>query len=178
LKECSRCQDIVQTLLTFSRTGASPFQPVDLNNVVTSSIRLLDHKIKKMSKLHTRLELDGSLPMLQGDEAQLKQVVLNLITNALDAMQMEGTLCIKTATKNEDTVCLCVEDSGCGIPEDHKAKLFEPFFTTKPVGKGIGIGLSTCFSIVQKHAGEISVSSTEGRGSTFRVCLPIHHSGD
>jgi signal transduction histidine kinase len=98
-------------------------------------------------------------------------VIINLLTNAFDATDAGGTILIKTLTEDH-SVALVITDTGCGIPLEVQGKLFEPFFTTKPVGKGIGIGLSTCYSIVNNHHGEISVTSAVGKGSTFRVSLP------
>ena len=107
-----------------------------------------------------------------GDESQLKQVIINLLTNALDATSNGGRILITTRADETGGVTLVIEDSGCGIPLEVQDKLFEPFFTTKPVGKGIGIGLSTCYSIVKNHHGEITVTSAVGLGSAFRVALP------
>ena len=109
-----------------------------------------------------------------GDEHQIKQVMLNLLINAMDAITGPGHIIITTFQSSPDAVCLSVEDSGCGIPPEHMDKLFEPFFTTKRSGKGIGIGLSTCMSIVQKHLGEITVKSEPDKGATFTVKLPVN----
>ncbi|HKI81819.1 MAG TPA: ATP-binding protein, partial [Pseudodesulfovibrio sp.] len=122
------------------------------------------------------MSLAETLPMIYGDEAQLKQVALNLLTNAVDAIGDEGELCVST-TLHKDGVRMAVSDTGCGIPEKNLDKLFEPFFTTKPVGKGIGIGLATCYHIVQDHGGEITVNSELGTGTCFSVTLPIGKRG-
>jgi len=172
LKECSRCQTIVQTLLTFSRPVVAPFSPVSLNRVVDDTIRILQHHFRKHPGLKLSVALAEVLPMIYGDEAQLKQVALNLLTNAVDAIGDEGRLSVATALF-EGGVRLVVSDTGCGIQEKHLDKLFEPFFTTKPVGKGIGIGLSTCYHIVQQHGGEIAVNSDYGSGTCFVVTLPL-----
>lgn len=171
LKECRRCQEIVQSLLTFGRLKSSDFAPVDLNVLVADTLKLLKNHLKQYPKDLIRLELDGLLPRVEGNESQLKQVILNLLFNALDAVKGNGSVRLRTVSKKE-WVGLSVEDTGCGIPAEHMNKLFEPFFTTKPVGKGIGIGLSTCYNIVHNHGGEIIVCSEEGKGSTFLVRLP------
>jgi signal transduction histidine kinase len=176
LKECSRCQTIVQTLLTFSRPVVADFMPVSLNRVVDDTIRILQHHFKKHPGLRVSVSLGEVLPMIYGDEAQLKQVALNLLTNAVDAIGTEGELSVVT-TLYEGGVRLVVSDTGCGIPEKNLDKLFEPFFTTKPVGKGIGIGLATCYHIVRDHGGEISVSSELGSGTCFLVTLPLGQRG-
>lgn len=173
LKECHRCQGIIQTLLSFSRLNSAPFSALDINKVITDTLRLVDHHLRQRQGLSIQLQLDERLPLIFGDESQLKQVVLNLLVNALDAIQGRGIITICTFHSN-NMVCLSVEDTGCGIAPEHLDKLFEPFFTTKGVGKGIGIGLSTCYNIVQEHGGEISVSSELGKGSTFSVYLPLY----
>ncbi|GFM38052.1 two-component system sensor histidine kinase NtrB [Desulfovibrio psychrotolerans] len=173
LKECQRCQAIVQTLLTFSRPTKAAFQPVDINSVVEDTVRILQHHFKKRPGLTVVLQLQRGLPHIIGDEAQLKQVALNLLTNAVDAIEDNGTVTVTTDHAPETQgVRLMVQDTGCGIPEDKLNKLFEPFFTTKPVGKGIGIGLATCYSIVQEHEGDISITSALGEGTCFTVTLP------
>jgi PAS domain S-box-containing protein len=172
LKECQRCQEIVRTLLTFSRGACADFAPMNLNALVENTVKLLRHHLKQHPQDTIRLELDASLPTLYGDASQIKQVILNLLMNALDAVHAKGIISLRTFTEGEDAVVLEVEDTGCGIPPEDLDKLFEPFFTTKPVGQGIGIGLSTCYNIVQKHGGEILVRSAPGEGSVFQVRLP------
>ncbi|SDK37531.1 hypothetical protein SAMN05660337_0255 [Maridesulfovibrio ferrireducens] len=172
LKECLRCQDIVKTLLSFSRPIAADFLPVDFNQVAKDTLRLLDHQFRKRKNIHLIIELTSPLSHIYGDEAQLKQVILNLMTNAIDAVGESGEIHVKTFTENNQ-VGLKVSDSGCGIPPENKDMLFEPFFTTKSVGHGIGIGLSTCYNIVSEHKGEIIVDSSPGKGSCFTVLLPI-----
>jgi len=171
IKECLRCRDIVQTLLTFSRPTAASLGQVDLNSCVTDTLFILKHHFKEQHDLTVLTELQENLPAILGDESQLKQVIINLLTNAFDATEVGGRILIKTQTE-ENNVTLIIEDNGCGIPLEARDKLFEPFFTTKPVGKGIGIGLSTCYSIVNNHHGEISVTSAVGKGSSFKVSLP------
>ncbi len=174
LQECNRCQEIVQTLLTFSRPMSAAFTHLSLNKVVRDTLRLLHHQLRKRLAVDLRVNLNPGLPLIVGDEAQLKQVTLNLLTNALDAVGEKGTISVNTAFEGDSHICISVCDTGCGIPKEHLDMLFEPFFTTKPVGKGIGIGLSTCFNIVRDHGGEIFVkSSTPGKGSNFTVKLPV-----
>jgi signal transduction histidine kinase len=176
LLECRRCQDIVTTLLTFSRQKTVIFSPVSLNAVVEDTLKLLRSHLKQrnQAKITVRVDLCEHLPMVTGDEHQIKQVMLNLLVNAMDAITGPGRIIITTFQSTPDMVCLSVEDSGCGIPPEHMDKLFEPFFTTKRAGKGIGIGLSTCMSIVQKHHGDITAKSQPGQGSAFTVKLPVN----
>lgn len=172
IKECLRCRDIVQTLLTFSRPTAASLGQVDLNQCVADTLFILKHHFKEHRDLSVLTELQENLPPILGDESQLKQVIINLLTNAFDATDSGGRILIRTGTEKDNRVTLVIEDNGCGIPLEAQDKLFEPFFTTKPVGKGIGIGLSTCYSIVSNHGGEISVTSAVGKGSSFKVALP------
>ncbi len=176
LMECRRCQDIVTTLLTFSRHKTVSFSPVSLNAVVGDTLKLLRSHLKQrnQAKISVHVDLCKGLPKVSGDEHQIKQVMLNLLVNAMDAISGPGRITITTFQSEAGSVCLSVEDSGCGIPAENMDKLFEPFFTTKRSGKGIGIGLSTCMSIVQKHRGDILVRSTPGQGATFTVKLPVN----
>ncbi len=176
LQECRRCQDIVTTLLTFSRHKTVSFSPVSLNAVVEDTLKLLRSHLKQrnQAKITVRTELCENLPPISGDEHQIKQVMLNLLINAMDAIPGPGRIVITTFQSSSGATCLSVADSGCGIKPEHLDKLFEPFFTTKRAGKGIGIGLSTCMSIVAKHHGEITVKSEPGQGATFTVKFPLN----
>ncbi len=172
IKECLRCRDIVRTLLTFSRPTTASLRLVDLNCCIEETLFILKHHLKEQHNINVTTDLTRDLPFILGDESQLKQVIINLLTNALDATGGGGTILIQTFIDEGEIIGLVVKDSGCGIPIAIQKKLFEPFFTTKAVGKGIGIGLSTCYTIVKNHGGEIAVSSVEGEGSTFTIRIP------
>ncbi|EGY27332.1 his Kinase A domain protein [Desulfovibrio sp. A2] len=220
LGECGRCQEIVHSLLTFSRPHSSEFTPVNLNVVVGDTLKLLHNHLKQPKYRRVRIDarLCPTAPVVLGCEAQLKQVMLNLLVNALDAVDAGdarngrgglggdcgggcggdcGGQCgaedggedrarngaeredggaaniIVTPFRDERHAGFSVRDTGSGIPPEHLDSLFEPFFTTKPVGRGIGIGLSTCYTIVTEHGGDIRVESRVGEGSTFTVTLPL-----
>ena len=172
IKECLRCHDIVRTLLTFSRPTTSNVGYVNLNQCVTDTLFILQHRLKERADLVVQAQLHPNIPLITGDESQLKQVIINLLSNAFDAIAGEGAISISTQVQDEG-VELTIADSGCGIPDESKEKLFEPFYTTKPVGQGVGIGLSTCYAIVQQHGGSIRVDSTVGEGASFHVLLPL-----
>ena len=172
IKECLRCHDIVRTLLTFSRPTTSNVGYVNLNQCVTDTLFILQHRLKERADLVVQAQLHPNIPLITGDESQLKQVIINLLSNAFDAIAGEGTISISTQVQDEG-VELTIADSGCGIPDESREKLFEPFYTTKPVGQGVGIGLSTCYAIVQQHGGSIRVDSTVGEGASFHVLLPL-----
>ncbi len=173
LNECQRCSGIVRSLLTFSPRKTTEFSPICLNPLIRNVLRILHHKLKHYPKDLIGLDLDDRLPFIQGSTAELEQVILNLVLNALDAIEADGRIDIRTRLSTDGRAILVVADDGCGIPPENRQKLFDPFFTTKPVGSGIGIGLSTCYHIIQSHKGEIDVQSTVGKGSRFTVTLPI-----
>jgi signal transduction histidine kinase len=172
LSECNRCRDIVQSLLTFSPRKNTEFSPVNFNALVRNVLKLLRYQLKRYPPDSIALELDQNIPDVRGIAAELKQVVLNLVLNALDAIQQKGKIAIRTYRADPQWLVLSVSDSGCGISPEHSDKLFEPFFTTKPVGKGTGIGLSTCYNIIRQHGGEIVVNSEPGKGAVFEVRMP------
>ncbi len=179
VSECRRCRDIVRSLLTFGHPSSN-FAPMHVNQLVAETLKLLEHHLKRQPDIIIDPSLNRDLPCTYGDAPQLKQVLLNLLTNAVDAVSAEdpdrgpGVIRVRTYAPGEDLVRLTVSDNGMGIPPENLDKLFEPFFTTKPVGKGVGIGLSTCYNIVREHKGEITVESQLGAGSTFTVTLPVN----
>lgn len=176
LKECRRCRDIVRALLNFGHPLSNRFGVVDINAMVIETLKLLQYHLRKKRGVNVVEHLEPDLPTIEGDESQIKQVLLNLLTNASDAIEAsgkQGAITVRTEMCGPDAVLLTVEDTGCGIPQNNLDKLFDPFFTTKGVGKGIGIGLSTCYAIVQEHQGEIAVRSDDGKGSAFLVTLPL-----
>lgn len=172
LDECNRCRDIVGNLLSFSSQKSCKFSTMDLNSLVTGTLKILHHQIK----LHPGITLVQDLwpgPVnIQGAQGELKQVLLNLVLNAMDAIETSGTITIRTNMDSSGRAALIVEDTGQGIRAETLDKLFIPFFTTKTTGHSIGIGLSICYNIIKMHGGEIHVCSEPGKGSAFRVMLP------
>ena len=127
------------------------------------------------------MDLDLNLPDLVGSEDQLQQVFMNLVSNAAEAMEAkdDGKLNIETTyALGSDTVEVAFRDNGNGIPEENMSKLFEPFFTTKKKGKGVGLGLSVAYGIIQEHGGSIYVKSKVGKGTTFNVSFPLKAASD
>ena len=178
LKECGRCREIVQNLLTFSRQKQNDFFSCRSQRCGGRYTEAAQTPPQGLPARFIRLKLEEPLPYIDGVESQLKQVLLNLLLNALYATREKGKITVATSTEDGNWVVLDVQDTGCGISSEHLSKLFSPFFTTKPVGKGIGIGLSTCYNIVHSHGGEIMACSEEGRGSTFRVRLSARRGDD
>ncbi len=168
-KESLRARDIVNSLLEFSRKKPLKMGLVDINRVLGSVIELIGVQTKDSN---IRIAADwGSVPPLKGDEDQLKQVFLNLASNAVFAMGKSGTLGIRTFVQG-DFANIQISDTGKGIPEEIMNRIFEPFFTTKNE-KGTGLGLSISYKIVQSHNGFFDVESEPGRGSRFTVRLPL-----
>jgi len=171
--ESKRCGELLQNLLSFSRTSPMNLSLSDLNIVVARTIRLAEHKAE-MSGVLLQVDLDRQLPPLQCDSAQMEQVALALVINAIDAMPHGGNLWVSThALTNGDQVELRVQDDGVGIPPEILPQIFDPFTTTKEVGKGVGLGLAVSKGIVERHGGHIEVDSELGVGTTFRIILPV-----
>ncbi|HXJ85229.1 MAG TPA: ATP-binding protein [Candidatus Binatia bacterium] len=170
--ESRRCGDLVKNLLTFSRTTPINLQPTDLNQVIDRALRLIQHQLD-LAGIHVQPELAADLPLVTCDGAQIEQVLLALMMNALDAMPQGGNLWVTTIlSRDSGAVRIVVRDDGCGIPPEILARLFEPFLTTKETGRGVGLGLAISRSILERHNGSIEVQSEVGRGTTFTVTLP------
>jgi len=170
IHETTRATEIVRGLLDFARERPTTMEPLDLNDVVRRTVRLIVNQ-KKFEHIVIEEALQNDLPEVCGDMNQLQQVLLNLALNACTAMPSGGHLNIGTGIA-DGRVVLRVSDTGCGIKEELLERIFEPFFTTQSVGKGTGLGLSVTFGIVEQHHGTIEVQSTEGQGSTFTISLP------
>ena len=170
--ESRRCGDLVKNLLTFSRTTPMNLQPANLNQVVDRSLRLVQHQLD-LAGIQVQPQLDPDLPPVLCDAAQIEQVLLALVMNAIDAMPQGGNLWIATSFSHEpDHVRIVVRDDGSGIPPEILPRIFEPFLTTKETGRGVGLGLAISHSILERHNGSIEVQSEVGRGTTFTVTLP------
>jgi len=165
-------REIVRKLVLFARQKPLHKCPLNINRVITESLTLLE---AKCAKRHVQVDLflSDDLPDIVGDAVQLRQVVLNLVMNALQAMTAGGVLTLSTFHENE-SVRVTVEDTGVGIASDAKEKLFTPFYTTKDVGEGTGLGLSVVHGIVTAHGGTIDVASELGTGTCVEVRLPVN----
>jgi two-component system, LuxR family, sensor kinase FixL len=139
-------------------------------------VELVQHHFRKRQIMHTQ-ELAPDTPPIFADRQKLRQVFLNLLTNASDAMPEGGTVTLRAAPATLDTgrpgVLVEIVDTGVGIPDQHLEKILEPFFTTKAEGQGTGLGLAICRRVVQEHQGSIQISSTVGKGTTVRILLPL-----
>ncbi|HLR04786.1 MAG TPA: ATP-binding protein, partial [Pyrinomonadaceae bacterium] len=177
-RQADRASEIVNNLLNFSRTGsAAEFAGLDIHRVLDDTLQLLEPQLRR-SQIEIIRDYGDNLPKVHGNSVKLQQVFTNLILNARDSIA-NGNGRITLATRNgEDDGLLVIEvaDTGVGIAPEDVAKIYDPFFTTKGVGRGTGLGLAVTYGIVQEHDGHISVSSTPGRGTTFRITLPTDDS--
>src|SRR5688572_2922490 len=166
-----RASEIVNNLLSFSRMNAAEFAAVNIHNVINDTLSLLEHPLKT-SRVRVTKNLLAEAPTVTGNAGKLQQVFLNLFLNARDAMPDGGVLDVHTAIV-DGRIEIVVTDSGAGISREHIKKIYDPFFTTKTAGKGTGLGLSVSYGIVQEHGGSISVESSVGRGTSFRLDFPL-----
>lgn len=183
-KEVTRTNTIVRELLDFSRPSPTEQAPVDVNDLITESTTFLARQ-KLMASINIETELEPDIGMVWADADQLKQVLVNLMLNAGDAMEEGGTLTITSRRvssmeeginaeeSSKERIRISVVDTGKGIPATELNKIFDPFYTTKPPGKGTGLGLAISLRIIETFGGSIRVESTEGEGSTFTVELPL-----
>ncbi len=179
-----RAGRMISKLLGFARKSNFEIVPLNLNDIIFDTVKLLERVIDK--RINLTVELDNRLPLIQGDVNQMEQVIMNLIVNARDAMTNGGRIVIKTTERvvekgmadvpayvpPDHYVLLSVSDTGTGIPRDIINKIFEPFFTTKERGRGTGLGLSMVYGVVKEHKGYIAVQSEQGKGTAFSIYIP------
>jgi signal transduction histidine kinase len=171
----SRVRKIVQDLKDFSRVDTHQgWVWASLHQGIDSTLNIVANEIKYRADVRREY---GTLPDIECLPSELNQVFLNLLVNAAHAIGPERGLIVVRSGCAGDKVWVEVEDNGSGIAPEHLARVFDPFFTTKPVGRGTGLGLSLAYGIVQKHHGRIDVRSELGRGSCFRVTLPVRRPG-
>lgn len=167
-----RIRDIVQNLRTFSRLDEADFAKTDLHEGIDSTIRLLSRYYS--SGNITLIREYGELPPVDAFAGQLNQVWMNLLVNAAQSVGQKGGEVRIVSRVRAESVVISIQDTGCGIPNEHLKRIFDPFYTTKPVGEGTGLGLSISFGIVERHGGTIEVETSVGTGTTFTVTLPMH----
>ncbi len=164
-----RVKKIVQNLKTFSRVDQAEYKPADINECIESTLNIVWNELKYKTTVEKEY---GELPLVKCYPQQLNQVFMNLLVNAAQAIEKQGTIRIKT-WNGDGSVNISISDTGSGIPEDKLGKIFDPFFTTKPVGQGTGLGLSITYDIIKKHKGEIGVESEVGKGTVFNIIIPV-----
>ena len=170
IHETIRCRGIIQDLLEFSRQKEPVKVMADLNGVIQKALSIVSNEFR-LNRISLEKRLSDSLPSVLIDVNQMEQVFINFFMNALEAIQGQGQVSVRSfQDKDNQGVVVEIEDSGMGIPQDHLERIFEPFFSTKP--KGTGLGLAVNYGIIQKHGGAIKVSSQPGRGTTIMIRLP------
>jgi len=171
LSETVRLSDLLRKMLSFSKPDQEQRQPVDINTVI-DEILLLHEKQLKENDIHLISTFADGLGRVNASKDQLRQVFLNIVANARDAMINGGTLTVATRGEDENVI-IEIKDTGIGIKEEHLDKIFDSFFTTKGEVKGVGLGLSVCYGFIKDHGGDIVVKSREGTGTTFVITLPV-----
>ena len=173
IHEAERCKVIVADLLEFSHQTTYEMEPVDLNEVIQKTLTILQHQ-PLFQNVQIIRELSQDLPPIYGNAIRLNQVVMNIVVNAVQAMDGNGRVHITSRTRaNQDINEITIQDSGPGIDNDLLEKIFDPFFTTKATGEGTGLGLSVSYAIVKEHKGSIRVTSSPETGTTFTLRFPV-----
>ena len=172
LSETMRLSDLLRKMLSFSKPDQEERQPVDVNSII-DEILLLHEKQLKENDIDTVTSYSGQLPRVNASKNQLRQVFLNMVANARDAMPGGGTLSVATSA-GRNHIIIEIKDNGTGIREEHIDKIFDSFFTTKGEVKGVGLGLSVCYGFIKDHGGDIKVKSRVGVGTTFTITLPAY----
>jgi two-component system, NtrC family, sensor kinase len=172
VQQVDRCTEITRNLLDFARKRDPVIQAVEVNRIIEDMTMLVEKEARHKNITIIR-DYDQELPLIYSDAPQLRQVILNFLTNATQAIGKDGRITITTRRRGSDAVDLIFSDTGCGIPEENLRKIFDPFFTTKAPGKGTGLGLSICHGIILCLGGQISVESQVGQGATFTITLPL-----
>jgi PAS domain S-box-containing protein len=169
--QVERITKVMNQLLAFARRKAPERRAIDLTEIVEESLEMFEERIAQ-SRITIAKTIEPSLPPVCADRDQLIQVLVNLVTNSLHAMPEGGRLELRLAREGSH-LCLCLSDTGHGMPEEVRSKVFEPFFTTKDFGKGTGLGLTVVKGIIDEHNGTIAIESIVGKGTTFCIRLPL-----
>jgi len=174
LKDSERCRDTVRELLEFARQTRYFMQSHNINDAISRTLFLVESQ-PIFQNIVIEKDLSPSLPLLYSDIQQLNHLFMNIILNAAEAMEGKGQLTLKSYVKPEKNwICIEITDTGPGIPQEVLPRIFEPFFTTKEEGKGTGLGLSLAYRIVETHRGNITATSTVGKGTTFLIEFPLN----
>lgn len=167
-EEAHRAAHIVKGLLEFAHQSEPKLTPTDINTEIDKVISILNPRFKNI-KIIAAL---SPLPLIQADSDQIRQVIMNILTNSIESITENGEITVKTESK-QNYIEISIADNGCGIPKENMGKIFDPFFTTKGPGEGTGLGLSICYGIIKRHNGSIEVKSEVGKGTTFIIKLPM-----
>ena len=166
-----RARKVVHNMLGYARRMEPRLEDVDVNQTINQTIDILEN-FARANTIDIQTDLMDSVPIIAGDQAQLQQVILNLISNAIDAIGKDGTVSVKSRA-DDSVIRVVIADTGPGIPENMQKKIFDPFFTTKSSGKGTGLGLWISYNIIEKLGGSLSLRSQVGQGAEFTITMPI-----
>lgn len=166
-----RARKVVHNMLGYARRMEPRLEDVDVNHTINQTVDILENYARS-NNIDIQTDLAKNLPIIAGDQAQLQQVILNLMNNAIDAITKDGSISIRSRADNS-RITISITDSGPGISEAMQKRVFDPFFTTKGTGKGTGLGLWISYSIIEKMGGNLSLQSKAGQGATFTVMLPV-----
>ena len=173
VREATRCRNIVRGLLDFARQSRVTKAPADTGQLFEEVTRIMQPRLDG-KPIRFVTEVEPGLPVMLVDATQIKQMLVNLLENGVDALDGGGELRLSARrVEHGDALEIRVADNGCGIPAEHLPKLFTPFFTTKEAGKGTGLGLAIAYGVVKMHCGDITADSKPGEGTTFRITLPV-----
>ena len=172
LSETERLAELLRKMLTFSKPDQEEWQPVDFNEILDEILLLHEKQLQECS-IKIATDFDPELARVFASKNQMRQVILNLISNARDAMPEGGTLSVTTRNR-DSSIHVAVSDTGIGVKEENISKIFDAFFTTKGAVKGVGLGLSVCYGFIKDHGGDILVESKLDSGTTFTIVLPMH----
>jgi two-component system NtrC family sensor kinase len=171
LSETQRLAEMLRNMLSFSKPEEERRRPIKMNELIEGILLVMEKQMKE-SNIKVETAFDDDIPEIMASTNQMRQVLLNILKNAKEAMPKGGVLTVWT-NREDHHVLIHIQDTGMGIPEEIRDKIFEAFFTTKQKVKGVGLGLSVCYGIIKDHGGEIRVESEEGKGTTFTIRLPI-----
>jgi len=172
-KESDRLSHVLMRLLDFARMRGPAREYLDVNSVVDETILFTEHHLTAFGNVSITVAEEDQLPQVCVDKIHVQQALINLVMNAAQAMPAGGAVLVRTGRRGTDYAWISVSDEGIGIDEEQLERIFEPFFTTKARGEGTGLGLSLTKKLVEANGGKIEVESTKGKGSTFRLLLPI-----
>jgi signal transduction histidine kinase len=175
LSQCDRAKHIVENLLDFARARKSALmEKLDIVEVTRESFNLVGNQLR-INNIDLQTAIPGTPLYIEGNRSKLEQIFISIMTNAIQAIQSNGSILVEVTSDVEaDTVLVNISDNGPGIPKTEIKHIFEPFYTTKPVGKGTGLGLSVAYSLAKEHNGDIQVRSEDGKGTTFTIILPLY----
>ncbi len=166
-----RARKVVHNMLGYARRMEPRLEDVDVNQTINQTVDILENYARS-NNIDIQTDLADTLPITAGDQAQLQQVILNLVNNAIDAIGKDGTISVRSS-REQSKIRVVIADTGPGIPESMQKKIFDPFFTTKSTGKGTGLGLWISYNIIEKMGGNLALQSKEGQGAAFTITLPI-----